>query len=166
MSNFETGLLGFIIGFLANWGYAMIMRLLPATICRYPVKIDVTRTDKSISGMLTIKSAVIIGPPGKSRALMEPLVEDLAVKLKMDNMEWVQGVWSCGDIDEDYFTANRTARTFTVLASTGGTGGEVFISNKYGENEYLIPDGAHVLEVQIVRVVDNKKQIQGDSHWS
>ncbi len=47
---------GFIAGFLANWGYAMIMRLLPATICRYPANIDAVKIDKGLQGMLTIKS--------------------------------------------------------------------------------------------------------------
>jgi hypothetical protein len=156
MSNFMAGLFGFIIGLLANWGYAMIMRLLPATLCRYPIKIDVVDVDKSFSGTLTVKIAVKIGPPGKSRALMPPLIEDLAIRLKMDKGEWINGVWHQGDIDEDYFTANRTTRAHAVLATTGNDGVMVFLSNKYLEEAYLIKDGEHLIEIQIIRVIDNK----------
>ncbi len=69
---------------------------------------------------------------------MEPLVEDIAIRLKIDDKEWMNGLWTIGDSFEDYFTANRTTKSYVVIASTGDNGLGVYLSDKYLEPEYLL----------------------------
>jgi hypothetical protein len=158
MEGFWIGVpVGVIVGILANQVFTMLTKLLPATLTRYPIEILEIRTDKDLVGS-TITAKIGIGPPSKSRIFSDPLIEDLAIKLKYDNSEWVDSVWMTGESGGDiYFTANRTTITFAVLVQINSDGTCVYIANRYLEREYTITgDGKHKLIMQVIRVRDEK----------
>lgn len=147
-------LIGIATGIIANQVFGMICRLLPATWVRYPVQIEDAYQQRDLAGT-TVMDPVRIGPPGKPRALMEPLKEDLAVRMRCDGGSWVQGVWVQGDISVSYLTVDRSTRIPIVLLRIGNSNDTTFISDRYPESNYrIVGEGKHLLEVQIIRVID------------
>ena len=157
MEGFWIGVpVGILVGILANQVFAMLTKLLPATLTRYPIEILGTKTDKDLAGS-TIMARVGIGPPGKSRIFSDPLVEDLAIKVRRDNGAWIDSGWMIGDVGESYFTANRTTVALAVLVQIDSTNTSIYLSNRYLESEYIISgDGEYKLGIQVVRVRDEK----------
>ena len=145
--------LGFIAGFIANWVFAMITRLLPPTWVRYEVRIGEPRKNVSSVGEEWMSPVTII-PPRWKRALMEPLKEYLIAHVRFDNSgSWYISKWATGDFSDSRLRADGGMTVHVFLLSRLGHGGFWGVTDSYGETKLkVVPK---ITSVRIVRSLDN-----------
>lgn len=148
--------LGFLFGVLANWVFAIILRLLPDVWVRYGVQIERLQELEDDPHFPQWWALVKIAPPFwlKRIFLKEPLSEYLVVRLKLDNGKWTGTKWEGGDINHSRFRADG-AGTINALAFTISR--PIIYLCDFIDGANAIKDGQHTLQVRVVRLLDNEK---------
>lgn len=146
--------LGFLAGFLANWLFAMLTRLLPATWVRYTVNLVSVREDSYVWLV-----DVSITPPRWKRALMEPMTEYLLANVSLSGKTAKPAQWVHGDIRSRLLRADGAMTVPIEVLTTGGVAGVLGVGEP--DNTPLISDGTYNIDVTIIRSVDGTKAASG-----
>lgn len=141
----------FLLGFFANWGFAMLSRLLPDTWVRFVIRIGDASCETDPVGP-TWSVPITVRPPRWKRVVMYPLQEYLLVEVRVDQEVWVRSKWAKGDINEAMLRADA-AMSVPAIVLTGTNSGTYFIADRYAEAEYQVVD-PHQIEVRVLRSVD------------
>ncbi len=146
-------IIGFLAGFFANWGFGMVMRLLPATLVRFKVETGNVEREEGLGNIKTWSVMVTISQPGWRVALKEPLREYLIVEVRFGEGKWIQSMWNEGDPGLYRLRADAAMTVPAVILT--GRSNQLFLGHRFLEEKYALPQGQrHLVEVRIVRTLD------------
>lgn len=147
----ETFWFGFFAGFLANWAFGVLTRLLPAKWVRYGVHIDKLDRIEEIGWGNWIVTVHIL-PPKWKRALMEPLREYLMVQVKLGKGDWLPSKWIEGDVNTVRLLADG-AMSADALVFTDDTI-RIYLADNYPTKASIVQDGGYDMWIRVIRSLD------------
>lgn len=146
-------ILGFLLGFFANWAFAIALRSLPDDWVRYRIQIDQLQEREDPSSPQWWARVKIVSPRWLKRVfLKEPLKEYLGVELKLDGGKCIRTKWEGGDVNHSLFRADG-AGMFNALAFTVSHP-NVYLTDNITGAENVIQEGKHTVRARIIRLVD------------